>query len=581
VRLLDTINVALLDIQHWPGVDEGAIENPDKLSQYKARRLAVELLINEVPRAQILSNAGVSGKSAVRWLKRAMKIHPDGRIFGFRALIPWTHLMPYRRHALAEWNPCSTKPGGSGAFSQLLRTYPELKDLIDGHLLKRYKRKQIYESRISIKSLHKLFLDRCRKLDLDAGMKYPFNTTRLAYVALSEYAREFIHANVATTTSARFGSDAAKKLQTGDGSARPISKPFERVECDAHHIDAIFCILIPSIFGELIPKIIHRLWLVVVKDVVSRATLGYHLSLREECNKDDILEAVRNSLSKWEPRELRIPGMEYAKKAGFPFSHNARFLRACWDEFSVDSAMANLSGPVAEKLKDVVDANSIVLARHNPNDRPFVERFFGVLEEAGFHRLPNTTGSCPKDPRRKNPELAAVKYSIQLEHLEDLVDVLIANSNSTPHGGIGYRTPLEYLESLCAKGGRWPRQADPSKVERILSFYRTVSVRGGADTGRRPFVTLFGVKYSSDVLRQAYDLLGKKLSVEINRRDLRTVRAYAPGGAELGVLRAAPPWHLTPHTLEMRQTINSLAGRKVLNYVEQSDPVMALPNVSR
>jgi hypothetical protein len=52
VRLLDTINVALLDIQQWPGVDEGAIENPAKLKQYKARRLAVELLINEAPRAQ-------------------------------------------------------------------------------------------------------------------------------------------------------------------------------------------------------------------------------------------------------------------------------------------------------------------------------------------------------------------------------------------------------------------------------------------------------------------------------------------------------------------------------------------------
>jgi hypothetical protein len=279
-------------MQQWPGVDEEALKNPDRFRQYKARRLAVELLLNEVPRAQILSKAGVSGRSAVHWLKRAMKIHPDGRIFGFRALIPWAHLAPYRRHAVAQWGPFPSNSGGSGAFAQLLRTYPELKDLIDGHILKRHNRKKIYESRIPIKSLHKLFLDHCRKLDLDVGMKYPFNTTRLAYVALSEYVREFIHTNVASTTTTRFGPDAAKKLQTGDGFSRPISKPFERVECDAHHIDAIFCILIPSIFGELIPKIIHRLWLVVVKDVASRATLGYHLSLREECNKDDILEAV-------------------------------------------------------------------------------------------------------------------------------------------------------------------------------------------------------------------------------------------------------------------------------------------------
>jgi hypothetical protein len=80
----------------------------------------------------------------------------------------------------------TTNSGGSGTFVHLLRTYPELKDLIDGHILRRYKRKKIYESRIRITSLHKLFMDRSRKLNLDEGMKYPFNTTRLACVALSE-----------------------------------------------------------------------------------------------------------------------------------------------------------------------------------------------------------------------------------------------------------------------------------------------------------------------------------------------------------------------------------------------------------
>jgi putative transposase len=545
-RLLDTIDRTLLNLEQWPGVCEEAIKDPNRLMQYKARRRAVELLVDRVPIAQIQSATGISGRMALHWLRRALRIHPDGLIFGFRALIPWIHIVPYRRHATVDWEGPSGS-GGSGAFDKLLRDYPELKELIDGEILKK-KRKQVYESRISIKSLHKRFLDRCRELDLDIGLKYPFNTTKLAYVALSEYVHELIKANVVAATSARFGSDVAKKLQAGDGSARPVSTPFSRVECDAHHIDAIFCILIPSIFGDLIPKVVHRLWLIVVKEVVSRAILGYHLSLRNECNTADILEAVRNSLRKWEPRELLIPTMQYADKAGFPSSYNERLLGACWDEFSVDAGLANLSGPVISKLKDVVDASPVVLPRHNPNDRPFVERFFGVMEEAGFHRLPNTTGSGPMDPRRKNPELAAVKYTIQLEYLEDLVDVLIANSNSTPHSGIGYRTPLEYLEFLCAKDGRWPRQADPSKVERILSFYKTATVRGGVDIGRRPYVPLYSVNYSSDILKQSYGLLGKKLSLEINRRDLRTVRAYSESGAELGILRAAPPCtlHLTP-----------------------------------
>jgi hypothetical protein len=268
--------------------------------------------------------------------------------------------------------------------------------------------------------------------------------------------------------------------------------------------------------------------------------------------------------------------MKYALGAGFPCNCNAKFLGACWDEFSVDGGMANLSGTVASKMKAVVGANTIVLPRHIPDDRPFVERFLGSLEEGGFHRLPNTTGSSPKDSRRDNPALAAVKYSIQVEHLESLVDVLIANFNSTPHSSLGYRTPLEYLDSLCAKDGVWPRQAAPSEVERILSIRKVATVRGGMDIGRRPYVNLYGVKYSSDVLKGSYQLLGKKISVEIYRRDLRTVRAYAESGAELGILRAAPPWHLTPHTLEMGQAVNSLQSRRMLNYLDQSDPVMAL-----
>ena len=492
-------------------VDEQAIRNPGRLEKFKARRRAIELLLDQAPRSQIQSETGISARMAMHWLKRSLGIHPDGRILGFRALIPWVRFAPYRRHTAVEWVDGSSGSGASGAFIQLLRTYPELREIIDGQILKRAKRKQIYESRIPLKSLHKRFLDDCRKLDLNVGNKYPFNTAKLAYGALSEYVRDLIKENATHATAARFGSNAAKTFQTGDGSARPIFQPFERVECDAHHIDALFCILIPSIFGEPIPKILHRLWLVVIKDIASRAILGYHLSLRDECNKDDILEAVKNSLSQWEPRQLRIPNMTYAQEAGFPSSHNAKFLGACWDEFSVDGGMANLSAPVVGKIEDVVEGHTIVLPRHNPNDRPFVERFFGALEEGGFHRLPNTTGSNPKDSRRKDPAFAAIRYSIQLEDLEDLVDVLIANFNSTPHSSLGYRTPLEYLDSLCAKAERWPRQADPSKVERMLSFRKVVIVRGGMDIGRRPYITLYGVKYSSDVLKQSYKLLGKKL----------------------------------------------------------------------
>ena len=289
-----------------------------------------------------------------------------------------------------------------------------------------------------------------------------------------------------------------------------------------------------------------------------------------------MLLAVRNALTAWQPRALTVPGLSYGQASGLPSSQDRRFVGACWNEFSVDGAMANLASKVAEKLDHVVGARPIVLPRRIPNDRPFVERFFQALEESGFHRLPNTTGSGPNDPRRHDPERAALRYTLQVEHLEELLDILIANFNGTPHSSIGYRTPLAYLTYLCESRQEWPRQADPGEVARVLNLFKKVTVRGGIDVGRRPYVHFLGANYSSDTLRMASHWVGQKITIEVDVRDLRTVRAYAPNGAEIGILRAAPPWDRTPHTLEMRQAVNSLVRRKMIHYLDQDDPVVAL-----
>jgi hypothetical protein len=214
------------------------------------------------------------------------------------------------------------------------------------------------------------------------------------------------------------------------------------------------------------------------------------------------------------------------------------------------------------------------LARHNPNDRPFVERFFLTLEEAGFHRLPNTTGSNPDDPRRTDPEMAAVRYTMKLEHLQDLVDVLIANFNADPHTSNGYRSPLEYLEYLCAHANDWPSTVDQTQVQKLTARRRSVHVRGNIQSGHRPHVNFEGVKYTNDLLRRSLGLIGKQIYVEWEG-DIRTIRAFTEKGTELGSLRAAPPWNQTPHTLEMRRAVNSLRQRKVLHYLENCDPIEA------
>lgn len=422
--------------------------------------------------------------------------------------------------------------------------------------------------------MQKKFLDKCRELGLEIKNAYPFNTHKLAYNALAEYVNKIQLENPRLAIAANQSEGASKTFVTSDGSDRPVTEAFQRVECDAHHIDAMFCILIPSQFGELIPKILKRLWVIIIEEVKSRAILGYYLSLRRECNSSDVLEAIKSALTEWQPRQLMIPTLKYNDGAGFPSGYSSKYCGVLWKEFSTDQALANISDRVKSKLSLISSGYTepLVVNRHNPNDRPFIERFFKTLETNGFHRLPSTTGSGIDDPSKNNPEILACKYFIQLEHLEDLMDVLIANYNAIPHSSIGYRNPLQYLDFLTAKQDL--TYADPIELEKLLTLREKVIVKGGLKTGRRPFVKYGYATYSSDALKRAYQLCGKKIVIEVNPKDARVARAYQEDGAELGILKAAPPWNLTPHTLEARRTISNLRVRKLIYYSKNDDPII-------
>jgi hypothetical protein len=251
----------------------------------------------------------------------------------------------------------NSKSGASGAFAALLQSFPDIDQLLQDYVLKRARpkasltgpalkpaaKKYVHESRVPLKALHKGFIEACRKHDLEKKGQYPFTTKKLAYEALSKYAHKLIELNWERGAKARLGSAAVNTLRTGDGTGRPAFMPFQRVECDAHLIDAIFCILIPSLSGELIPKIVHRLWWIIVHEVSTSTILGHFLSMNEECTADDVLQAVRIALTKWQPRKLSVPTMKYWDGAGFPSSYDSRLVGARWEEFSVDGSMANLS----------------------------------------------------------------------------------------------------------------------------------------------------------------------------------------------------------------------------------------------
>lgn len=131
-----------------------------------------------------------------------------------------------------------------------------------------------------------------------------------------------------------------RKLKTGDGSDRPVTKFLQRVEMDAHKLDGRFCVSMPEVGGGTKERIVHRLWVIVLIDVVSRVVIGYYFSLGKEVSANDVLRAIKRSLIKWVARPVSFSESPYRSGAGLLSSLGDDFIGLCWDETSVDGALA-------------------------------------------------------------------------------------------------------------------------------------------------------------------------------------------------------------------------------------------------
>ncbi|QHW35605.1 hypothetical protein GZH47_32505 (plasmid) [Paenibacillus rhizovicinus] len=182
------------------------------------------------------------------------------------------------------------------------------------------------------------------------------------------------------------------------------------------------------------------------------AVIGYHLSTNREFSGNDVVQCIRNAVVPREKRALTIPGLSYNERGGFPSDCIPEMQWALWDEMLYDNGKANLSNFVSDRLEQIIGCSTNAGPVAVPVRRGYIERFFGVLEECGYHRMINTTGSNPQDPRRSDAEKKAVKYSISFEHLEELTDVLISDYNGTVNEGINNFTPLEVLKQRIERG---------------------------------------------------------------------------------------------------------------------------------
>src|SRR5450830_35122 len=548
-----------VDVCAWPTPDEGALEGKNR-DTYFARKSAVLLFLQGAPFEQIWSMTGIGAKHAYRLIReRCIILHEYGRPYGWRGLIPHLHVHEYTRRSPILFDDSGA--GGAGAMRAMLNRYPDVRLAFERRISKPPQGNKLQEVKLTAKRHWIWFLDELHRRGCEERGEWPFNTTSQGYFAVRRHVVALLSSDPKVLAATAGGPDMVRKLRAGDGVERPVTTLLQRVEMDAHKLDGRFCVTIPDIGGGYKERLVHRLWVTVLLDVTTRAVVGYYFSMGREVTADDVLRAVKRGLTKWTPRQVAFAKEPYREGAGLLSSLGDAYVGLCWDETSVDGALAETCKRVKNAFKDCVGSTLLTphnsyAKRHSLDDRPFIETFFRTLAGGGFQRLSNTTCGKASERKGRDPEALAVTSRFQYEYAEELLDVLIANYNVKPHSGISKRTPLGYARTLFESAQRPLRQADPASVESLISVRKLCRVRGGAKKGRQVYVEFYYARYTNELLQNRQDLVDTYIWVVHHKEDDgRIALASTRDGTPLGVLRAAPPWHMSPHSLPLRRAI--------------------------
>jgi hypothetical protein len=462
-------------------------------------------------------------------------------------------------------------------LSRLFRLHPEIEEGVIKSFLSRRK-DQAEEPRISIKSVHHRFIQLCRNAGIPET-EYPFNVDYRGKRSLSVYLKGLFDTDTKKAVGAHGGPDARKMLSVGTGAAttNAVMAAYQIAEIDGHYVDVHAVLKVPNPQGGYILHEIERIWILALRERYTKNALGFCTSYARNYSKEDVLRCIRSAVVPWKRRELTTPGLRYHDTAGMPSESVPEARWAVPSEILFDNANAHLAHQVRDRLGLTLGCSVNAGPVGTPQRRALIESFFHLLAANGFHRLPSTAGSHPRDGRRaKDPAKEAKRFEITLDQVEDLVHVLILNYNGTPQAPLNGRSPLEYLRFLANQERVLIRQVaenDRAKLD-LLHFQHECTVRGSAVKGRRPYIQFQNVRYTGAVINSAFSLINTKLRISVDPEDSRTVRAFLPNGLELGTLSAMGPWGRDKHGLLTRRIAHRESAKIVTkHYTDNSEPV--------
>jgi len=547
-----------IDRLSWRKVLEDVL-SPEKKEIFLNRKKAVDMYIDGADNNSIERETHIHKTRLNKLTAKCRRINPDtNEQYGYSALLPF-----YR----TKKHKCEPKNGSSyastGAFELLLQRYPSLVSFITDNYFGN--KEATLEKNMQVTALHNKFLNECRNLGIQ-DYEYPFNTATKGLRSLMRYVNNLRNQNESLAIK-REGKDARQKYRsTGKGhknSAVPLA-PYSLVQLDGHQIDMLYTVPVTNSDGSVSNLPATRLWLIAVIDTATRAILGYSLSSGENYSQTDVLAAIKDSIQPRARIEFAIPGFCYPACGGFPCFEIEEANWAIFDAIMLDNAKANLAhdvmNKITEKLMCAVNFGPVA----TPETRGIIERFFGTLEENGYHRTVSATGSNAQDVKREYAERNAVNYGVTYNDLVELTEYLIAVYNTSAHSGLSNRTPIEVMKDRIKNAGMIPCVSNSKMKETVgrlthLTVERTV--RGAFGSGKRPYISYEGVEYRNEAVSISPHLVGTKLFLEVDPDDISSVLAYTEDSIELGYLRAAGIWGRRSHSLKTRKEALKFAYR--------------------
>jgi len=455
-----------------------------------------------------------------------------------KALIP--NLRVKQGNRKMQLSDVSNPSGARGSFSYLLEHMPNIKEILDTLIESSLKRERSAQN-LTPKYFHKEFLRLLRDANWPSTT-YPFDQQHLAY----ESCRQYLKKRIAELTMPQ-----PRKVRE-ILSRKACTVPYQEIQIDSQTLDVHTSMYI-EFKGQMIPLRLSRLTLFLATDVATGCHLAYELCLTKDPTQVDLLNLLQNIHRKWQPLELKTPGLNYEPEACLPSAISDLNRIVSVGMIRLDNALCHMSHLVRNYICDELGATLNFGLPAQPKGRNMVEYAFKRLNEH-IHRFPSTTGSNPFDPLRESKKNLTKPPVLTISSLNEILSVLITHHNVIPQEKLGGRTPIDTMK-FCLDNQFIPLSYAHFD-KRVDPFLRRkkVTVKWLSKENRKPHIHFEGFRYTGDGLHNT-ELVNCKIVIEYDIRDIRRISAYSCMGDRLGSLSAPKSWQNYPLSISTLRKI--------------------------